>query len=147
MASYFDAKNQDDLNLLPTRFRDAEDIAAVAAQVERDILSEFTIRTAGDIRIGDTVFNNNLGLAIYLYGYKEDADDADTDADLKQALKDTVAEVILWRLRRRVHDVAVMAEGDGNKSVTYNDHARDQLFPPNWSFRLHPYDARPPTYL
>lgn len=151
MASYFDPTDPADMVLIPDTFRGADGVADLAAVVEADVIRRYTKRAKSDVLPGlvDAVFKNlDLGLIIFLRGYKPDADDADTDPDLKEAMRLTVADVMVHRLRQLHRDPTVASEGaDTGKSVVYNLADVRSPFPPNWSWRLTPFDAREPAWV
>lgn len=146
MATYFNPDDEAHKLLLPKTFREADELDAIAAQVERDVIRQYTQRVRSDVLPGlvdSTFVNLDLGLIVLLRGYQTDADDADTDPDLKLALRDTVADVIAWRIRKLHRDPTVATEGsDAGKSKTFIEADTREPFPPNWDFRLTEFDAR-----
>jgi len=150
-TSYFDIDNEAHIGLLPETMRGVDDIANVAARTERDVISMYTMRASPNTNpmiglIGDPFINQDLGLVIFLIGYRQEANNPNTDPDLLAALTDTIADVIEWRLRRRLKDPMVSAQSDDSgKSTTYREDARHD-FPLDWDWRLEPFDARPPMW-
>lgn len=150
-TDYFDTTNQADIDLLPETMRKVTDIAKIAVRAERDVISAFTERAVVNTNAllglsSDVFINDQLGLIIYLIGYKTAANDPDVDVDLKAALTDTIADVIEHRLRRRLTDPLTASQSDDSgKSTTYREDARHD-FPPTWDWRMEPFDARPVTW-
>ncbi len=151
MASYFQVTEKADLELLPETMREGKELSGIAVQAERDVIAQFTERfTAVSHYEGllntDIYLNMDLSLVIFLRGYTTDSGDADVDVDMKAALKDTIAEVIKWRMRKRlVNPLLDSQSDDSGKSVTYRSETREP-FPPNWDWRMTPFDARPVTW-
>lgn len=164
MASYFDSTPESqDLLLLPESMRKSQEIANIATVAERDVIAKYTTRSPrwrhgphfwnwgfgswyGQCSYVLTLGNQTLTFYVWLLGYKEDADDADVDPDLKQALKDTIADVVAWRVRNRLKDPTIMSEStDDGKTVTYNDQVRSPL-PPDFDWRLLPFSVREPAW-
>src|SRR6266550_3122883 len=97
MTTYFAAAS--DKTLLPLEQQSYQDLASLSAEVELDVIQQYTIR-ADDVwyRIpslnwqqGVSVGAAALGRWVMLLGYKVDAADAAVDADLKDALRRTIA--------------------------------------------------------
>ncbi len=151
MATYFDSSKGPHLELLPEGMRRSQDeISRLAPQVERDVIRFYTRRASQYSTLGfptvAEVVNVDLGLVVFLLGYKVDADDADTDVDLKIALRDTIADVIVWRIRRGAKDPAIREESSQRgKSVEYDEH-RSSDFPPNWNYRLANFNGVEPPW-
>ena len=151
MATYFDSTAQADKNLLPPEFRAATDLANVAADAEKDVIEQYAARShyswyTARVNVNEggapELVNTNLGIYVFLRGYKADAAHVDVDPDLKDALKRTVADVITWRLRQHNADplVASQSSVDG-KSTTWRDSAV-YLFPRGFDRRLRRFDLR-----
>ena len=150
MTQYFDIKT--DTDLLPKEFRASPEIENLSARVERDIVLQYTRRVSPNTHpliglVGDPFINKGLGLVIFLLGYREDADDPETDPDLKVALKDTVADVLEWRLRKNSYTDPMLSSSsdDAGKSINYRQEAREP-FPPDWDWRLKAFDVREPSW-
>jgi len=154
MALYFDSTVAADKNLLPPAMRTNADLANVAARAEKDVISQYTARahyllfTARQVSSEGTpeLVNANLGLYVYLRGYKVDAADAATDAGLKDALKNEVADTIAWRIAQRDVNTLTQSEADGaGKSQTLHPNAIG-LFPPGFGRWLRAFDIREPVW-
>lgn len=153
MATYFDSAGNDKL-LLPPAVRTNTDLVNVAAEAERDVIEHYTARApyllytarqASSEGVPEQV-NASLGLYVYLRGYKVDANDAATDADLKAALKREIASVIEFRIKQRDVNLLTTSESDGaGKSVSLRSDA-NATFPPGFGRRLRRFDVREPVW-
>lgn len=152
MTTYFDAKSQDDLALLPSGQRKHPDVEHMATVAEADVIRHFTktmpsrIFTTFDpmssvtadgaaiYRIGDTE------RYVFLRGYNADASQA--DAALATAMKYAIAEVLSWQITHLGVETSVASSADGGgKSRSYR-HASKSKFPPSWDRWLQPFDTR-----
>ena len=146
MTTYFDPTDSDDKKLLPESMRSSTELANIHAVAERDVIRHFTRRSTvsalGFPSLAETV-NQDLGLVVFLLGYKEDASDDDVDSDLKQALKETIADVVAWRFKRINRDGAIAAESVLGKAlgVTWRP-SSSSSFPPNFAWRRSNFDLR-----
>lgn len=151
MATYFDSAA--DKNLLRPASRTNVDLANVAAEAEKDVIehysdrAHYTLYTARHClpQSGELV-NEDLGLYVFLRGYKVDAAHADVDPDLKDALKREIAAVIDWRIMQRDVNTLTTSESDGaGKSVSLRPGA-EHVFPPGFGRRLRRFDTREPVW-
>ena len=163
MASYFDHTKTDHLALLPPDIRKHGEIPTIAVLAEADVIGHHTDAppylnyTARHAQLNDGIVpmetvgedvsaSANVQLAVYLRGYKADADHADVDPNLKLALRRTIAEVIRWRLNQWVRDQALTSSSDGGgKSRSYADYMKD-AFPPRWDRWLRPFRSDEPCW-
>lgn len=151
MATYFDSAA--DKNLLPPEQRGYADLANLAAEVEKDCIEQYTVRadsgwyTAPSLvgQGGEPVGASTLQLYVMLKGYKVDSAHADVDADLKDALKRTVADVITWRIERRLRGQALSGTSVQGVSRAYIE-AASGLWPRGWDRRLRRFDLRTPAW-
>jgi hypothetical protein len=154
MATYFDSTVQADKDLLPFAARSNADLAKIAARVEKEVIGEYTQRAhyllytarEGSGEGAPELINSSLGIYVYLRGYKVNAADAATDAGLKDALKNEIADVIAWRIQRGDVNTLTTSEADGSgmsKSIHPN---AVNLFPPGFGRWLRPYDIREPLW-
>lgn len=147
MATYFTAAS--DNTLLPPEQQSYSDLAALAADVELDVIQQYTERarsywyTARLPTIEGTpeLVNSALGLYVYLRGYKVNAADAAVDADLKDALRRAIAEVISWRISGRIRGAALAGQSVQGVSRAYIE-AAASLWPKGWDRRLRRFDLR-----
>ncbi len=147
---YFDPELEADILLLPESQRKSGEIENVAPQAEADVIRFYTRRASRHSALGfpalAEVVNQDLSLVVFLLGYKVSPTDPGTDPDLRQALKETIAGVVSWRLMRRNRDKAIITEStDIGKTVTWNTHGAAS-FPPQFDWRLSNYDLRQPTW-
>lgn len=153
MSSYFDSTDEADLAYLPERFRDTEELATIATQAEADCIRAYlfsppgSLYTAREGWVSDAVlFDSDLNLYVWLRGYQIDAADPDTNVNFKQALKETIADVVTWRLRTWHRDPTIASESvERGKSKTFRPEAREP-FPMHWDYRLQIYDTREVTW-
>lgn len=149
MASYFNVA--DDADLVSPDVRSSQDLQTVAEQAEKDVIRFYTRKEPGDASGWRTTFpegtevNAALGLHVYLLGYETDADDEDTDDDLKDALKRTIADVTSWRLQQNKLGFNVLAKSDGlggqnRRGREFRADALDK-FPPGWNWRLRSFST------
>ena len=154
MATYFDSTVAADKNLLPPAARTNADLTNVAARAEKDVIGQYTNRahyllfTARQASSEGTpeLVNATLSIYVYLRGYKVDAADAATDAGLKDALKNEIADTIAWRIAQRDVNTLTTSEADGSgKSVQLRPDA-NALFPPGFGRWLRAFDIREPVW-
>ena len=155
MTTYFQASEQTDKDLLPPAARTNQDLAKLAARVEKEVISQYTRRapaTAYTARAGTTLggaavlVNSAMSIYVYLRGYTVDASDPAVDAGLKDALKNEIADVIAWRIAQRDVNVMTTSESssnDGSKSLRQDV---GRLFPPGFGRWLKDYDLREPAW-
>lgn len=149
MTAYFVPAS--DKTLLPPEQQNYSDLAALATDVEADVIQQFTVRVtdtwytipslvaAGGVQVGAAAF----GLYVMLLGYTVDA--ATADADLKDALKRTVADVVSWRIERRMRGQALASSGVQGVSRAYIE-ASAGLWPRGWDRRLRRFNLRVPVW-
>jgi len=154
VATYFDSTGNDKLLLVPA-VRTNADLANVAAEAEKDVIEHYsdrshyfwyTARYGAPIEGTPELVNANLGLYVYLRGYKVDANDAAVDTSLKDALKREIASVIEWRIKQRDVNLLTTSEADGSgESVQLRPDA-NAVFPPGFGRRLRRFDIREPVW-
>ncbi len=90
-------------------------------------------------------------LRVYLAGYKVDASDPNVDPNLKIALQYTIADVVAWNLRHWKEDAggvqsetATGPQGPA-RSRTFRPY-HESTFPPDWNWRLEPFNSKPVTW-
>lgn len=128
--------SQNDLLLLPKLLRDNEDLSAVAAHAEADVITHFTRQYYHeDATVLDA--GECSERYVYLRGFTEDAAEA-TDA-FKAAMRRCVAEVIRWRLARDSKPANVASEGGKERSKDYRADAESSLPPIGWDAPLLPW--------
>lgn len=136
MADYFNPNDSDDTDLLHPDVQGHSDLSRMAGIVEHEVIEQYAVYTTG----GDLD-------EVLLLGYETDADDPDTGAKLKEALRRTIAEVISYRLRHQDKDPEVASYDQGGRGTEYrNNGSKEYRWPPNWDRRLVPFDERAPAY-
>lgn len=157
MANYtpvfFDPSSQDDLQLLHEDIRQHSELVNVVSQVEWEIInSAFTQREGQNRGVWQDFFeyengnNPNNELLVRLVGYDQDTP-SNSEADLKEALRRTIARVVSWVLRDYSNPQNVSSISQGQRSVDYAGRVPDwQDWPDDWDRLLHNYDARIPNY-
>lgn len=145
-----------DLQLLPKALRSDEDLSAIAAECEADIIAYFTGEIATPrYPFTDTLHSTSIpsgayaldavnGVYVFLRGY--DPVPASCAALLRAALVREIATLIPWRHARwRVNPITqTESAADGSKVLSYRDD-KLQRFPPSFGMYLRPYDIRPPA--
>lgn len=151
MTAFFDATNTADTALVVRPLRTHDELVTVAAQAERDVIGIYTRRGAP---VADFVnnfytgrgYHKGNGVWVAIEGFDPDAS-AVTNADLVRALKDTIADVITWRLRKMGENPVFESVSTAiGISKTTRDSINDPFPPGEWDFRLKPYDLRQPVY-
>lgn len=153
MADFFDTSAQADLDLLHSDIRDHSELDNVVNQVEWEILNSAFMQREGQNRGTWQDFfeyengnDPNNELKVRLVGYDSDTP-ADSESDLKEALKRTIARVVSWVLRDYSNAQGVTQISQGQRSISYAGSVPSwQDWPDDWDRLLHNYDARIPTY-
>jgi hypothetical protein len=155
MANYFDYTQAGDKNLLLPAQRTNADLVNVAAEAEKDVIEQYTerahyswytARLSLNAELAPEPVNTNLGLYVFLRGYKQNAADPAVDPDLKDALKREIADVISWRFRQRDVNTLTTSESDGaGKSVSLRPDS-NATFPRGFGRRLRRFDIREPVW-
>ena len=129
--AFFDTAN--DVGLLHP-IAQQSDPSDYATRAERDVLSEYT-------------HNDGSGDVVCLRGYNESL--SLINAGLLLALKDTIADVISYRVlesMRGVESQGAKREKLGDYEIEYGTtpavNATTSGFPPNWQYRLTKFDIR-----
>lgn len=151
MASYFDATSTAHLALLTRSVRSHQDLATEAAKAERDVIMYYTVRQA-PIEMYTSQFTlsrgypKGNGVYVCLEGFDPDADNVD-DAELVTALRDTIADVLTWRLSKYGESPLISGVSTAvGSSKTFNENATSDFPPRDWNWRLQRWDLRPPLY-
>jgi len=156
MANYFDTSDAADTGLLHPSIKTHADLSRVASAAEYDVIQAFTFKVNGAASVyslqasgiqssatENPYFYPTEDFVVYLNGFKPDADDSNTSALLKDALRRTIADVITHRLFNI--DSAggnVIEEQRGRRRIKYAE-AKDADWPDNWDQRLATFDLRP----
>lgn len=152
MANFFDTSAQADLNLLHSSIREHDELDNIVDKVEWEIIELFTQREGQNRGTWQDFFEYENGndpnneLKVRLVGY-DSTTPTDSDADLKEALKRTIARVTSWVLRDYNNAQGVTSISQGQRSVSYAGSVPSwQEWPDDWDRLLHNYDARIPNY-
>lgn len=148
-----------DVELLPAALRRDEDLAAIAAACEADVLAAYTktVPSSSNVRgsSGLTGFaatdlseayalDFTRGVYIFLRDY--DPTVASCEPLLAQALKREIADLIRWRHRQWRADPLTASEsaGDGGKASAFRED-KNRRFHESFGVHLLPFDIRPPA--
>ncbi len=135
MAYYFDPENADDLKLLKSSVRDdaeLENIANATEDMIREMYSEWNASTeAYDVK---------------LRGYLSTADPDDLHPEFKKAYKQTIADVISYRLINYNENTGVKRERRGKREKEWFDGFDPQSLPNNLFSRLNLFDTKVGIY-
>lgn len=153
MADFFDTSVQADLDLLHESIRSHNELDNVVDKVEWEILnSAFMQREGQAVGTTDDFFTYEDGndpnneLLVRLVGYDQDTP-TNSEADLQEALRRTIARVVSWILRDYSNAQGVQSISQGQRSITYSGSVPTwQDWPDDWDRLLHNYDARIPNY-
>src|SRR5688572_23769853 len=104
MANYFTATDSGHLALIVKAVRDHQALETVAAQAERDVIAHYTHRYPASVPLssqfsGSPGYLQDNGFTVALQNFVPDSASC-TDAGLVLALRDTIADVINWRLSK-----------------------------------------------
>lgn len=137
MASYFDASEQADKDLLHSDVRDHAELELVATDVEYQVIEHFRQEKEYDeTSLMPANPQDAIETEIRLAGYDVDADDADVDEHLKKALRYTIAYVISYCLRNYDNERNVNSKKRGNRSKSYSGSIpTKEEWPDDWSYR------------
>lgn len=151
MTAYFDPDAAATLAFLPPEAQTATNLDLHATDAEADVIRFFT----RDIGVGspyydaDTTTYTLVGdrLGVFLRHYKEDVDNLDTgDADtvaFLNAMRRTIAAVIVWRLVQDTMNRAALGESTSSKGTIQKAMYHAEPFPPYWERWLRPFSTLP----
>ena len=153
MADFFDVNDSNDTDLLHESIRTHDELSTVVDKVEWEILNEAFLQREGGTRgVVQDFFEYEDGndpnneLKVRLVGYDQDTP-TNSDADLQEALRRTIARVVSWVLRNYDNGQGVRSISQGQRSIEYAGSVPDwQEWPDGWDRILHNYDARIPQY-
>ena len=151
MASYFNATNTAHLALLTRSVRAHQDLATEAAKAERDVIMFYTLRQAPyEMYTSQFTLSRGYpkgnGVYVCLEGFDPDADVVD-DEELVVALRDTIADVLAWRLTKYAESPLLGSVSTAvGSSKTFLENATADFPPRDWCWRLQRWDLRPPLY-
>lgn len=128
MARYFDPQERSDELLLHSTVRSHDEIEPVSLAVEREVLRYYMERDP-----------DTETLEVKLKDW--DSDPANVEPQLAQALKETIAYVVSWRLQHYDEIQNVKSESLGEYSVEYAGES-NPYWPEGWDERLGLWDER-----
>lgn len=165
MAVWFKPEAGADLDLIPASMWTHDDLRRVVQEVEDEIISHYT--AAGAVRLRDSdgftlaelyyYVENNVEYTVQLMGYHADpASASGYNADRTQwtgfckAFRQTIANVVVHRLKRMTDAPEVASERRGERSWTYRESwtekNRDERWPRYWNRLLMKYARKPPVW-
>ncbi len=145
---FFNTTNQDDLDLLHSSVRNDDELENVVANVEYEILDYYKQRPSIPITLQtgrENLYTTN-DVSVRLIDYDNDTP-ADSGAELKKALKKTIAEITSWVIRNYNNSQNVSSIQQGKRSISYYGLAPTwQDFPNGWTRWLKNFDDREALY-
>lgn len=147
MADFFDTTVAADKNLLHADVRTDAELDNVIDQVEWEIIDFYSQRTGLGVANYADFFRYENGadpdneIKVRLVGYDQTTPTS-SQADLKQALRRTIADVASWALRNYYVSQDVKSITQGKRSVEYSGTLSWRDFPDGWRRRLKNFDAR-----
>lgn len=145
---FFDTASGDDLNLLHSSVRDSDELDNVVANIEYEILDYYKQRPSIPLTLQtgrENLYTTNE-VQVRLLDYNNDNPE-DSEQDLKDALKKTIAEITSWVIRNYDNSQNVQSIQQGQRSVTYYGLSPSwQDFPSGWQRWLKNFDDREALY-
>lgn len=150
MAEFF--KIPQDENLLHASVRDNDELQNVIDQVEFEIIEAFKQRDMQRLTTYEAFFDYEFGrdpfneVKVRLVGYDEETP-SESDEDLKELLKRTIAKVVSWVLRNYDNADKATSIKQGQRSISYSGVVPSwKDWYSGWDNMLHNYDARIKNY-
>lgn len=148
-AIFFDTGTQDDLDLLHESVRNHSELDNVVNEVEYRILDYYKQRPSVPLRLQtgrENLYSTN-DIQVRLIHYDNDTP-ANSQQDLKDALKRTIADIASWVLRNYDSPTGgVKSIGQGKRSIEYMGAVPDwKHWPDGWQRWLHNFDDREAQY-
>ena len=148
MSTFFDPSKQEDLDLLHSSVRNDDELTNVVNKVEYEMIDHFRQRPDIPVyfRSGFENLSSKNRIKVRLIGYSED-DPTQSNADLKEALRRSIAHVVSYILRNYDNLVGAQAIRQGQRSVTYKGVIPDvDKWPDGWKSYLRNFDDREAHY-
>lgn len=148
MSTFFDPSKKEDLDLLHSSVRDDDELTNVVNKVEYEMIDHFRQRPDIPVyfRSGFENLSSQNRIKVRLIGYSED-DPSQSNADLKEALRRSIAHVVSYILRNYDNLVGAQAIRQGQRSVTYKGVIPDvDKWPDGWKSYLRNFDDREAHY-
>jgi hypothetical protein len=149
MATFFNTESAQDINLLHRDVRGSSELDNMADRVEYEVIQFYKQRDMQGIATYQDFFRYEAGaspltgIKVRLVGYNE-ADPEQSTAELKEALRRTIADILSYQLRNYETSDGIASQSQGNRSITFASGRaitwRD--FPHGWNLHLRNYDAR-----
>lgn len=146
---YFDPSNAADKNLLHADVRDHAELANVAGQIEHEVIEHYREEYPRFPQTGyrSSTFDPDgpLVTRVFLHGYDEDP--AEAEANFKEALRRTIAELVSFALRVYDNEIGIQSKRRGGRSESYAGRipTKDE-WPGGWDHRLILYDNTEVVY-
>lgn len=145
---FFDTSSVDDLDLLHKSVRTNDELDNVVANVEYEILDYYKQRPSIPLTLQtgrENLYTTNE-VEVRLIDYDNDTP-ANSEQDLKNALKKTIAEISSWIIRNYENSNNVGSIQQGKRSITYYGLAPTwNDFPAGWQRWLKNFDDREALY-
>ena len=148
MSTFFDPSKKEDLDLLHSSVRDDDELTNVVNKVEYEMIDHFRQRPDIPVyfRSGFENLSSKNRIKVRLIGYSED-DPSQSNTDLKEALRRSIAHVVSYILRNYDNLVGAQAIRQGQRSVTYKGVIPDvDKWPDGWKSYLRNFDDREAHY-
>ena len=148
MSTFFDPSKKEDLDLLHSSVRDDDELTNVVNKVEYEMIDHFRQRPDIPVyfRSGFENLSSQNRIKVRLIGYSED-DPSQSNTDLKEALRRSIAHVVSYILRNYDNLVGAQAMRQGQRSVTYKGVIPDvDKWPDGWKSYLRNFDDREAHY-
>ena len=145
-AIFFDTDSADDIALLHTSANKKKDLDEVVDNVEYEILDFYKQRPSIPFQTGRESLYTTNEISVRLIGF-DNTTPADSEQDLKDALKKTIAEIVSWVLRNYETEQSVKSMRQGNRAITFGGLSPSwQDFPSGWQRWLKNFDDREALY-
>jgi hypothetical protein len=152
MYQFLDVTNEDDLKLLHAEVRGSDELANVVEQVQFEIIQAFSQRDMQGLTTYESFFRYEFGvdprdvIRVRLLGFDE-VDPGQSEADMKDVLKRTIANVTSWVIRNYYNPQSVTMIKQGQRAVSYSGVTPSYMdFPSGWDRLLKNFDARIQPY-
>lgn len=152
MATFFNPESEEDLKLLHKSVRTDDELDNVVDQVEFQVIEAFKQRDMQRLTTYETFFDYEFGrdpmdeIKVRLVGYDEETP-SESDNELKELLKRTIAGVVSWVLRNYNNTQKVSSIRQGQRSINYAGVVPSfKDWYSGWDNLLSNYDARIKTY-
>lgn len=125
--NWFDVTESADLDLLHSSIRNDDELLNAVTRAQLDIFTAY--REGGVVKLS---------------GY--DADVELADAELVTVVKNTIADIVSFRLRSYNNEYGVESIQQGQRSITFRDSGYWDAMPKRWNSLLTDFDTREALY-